>query len=93
MTLKRIHREIADLKKEDLGAIVLMPSDDNLFSWKGSIPGPEGSVYEGGVFDFEVKLPPDYPCVLYSPAFTMARPTTVVDFLRPKYCSKHGRLH
>ena len=63
MTLKRIHREVADLKKEDLGAIILTPSDDNLFLWKGSIPGPEGSVYEGGVFNFEVVLPADYPYV------------------------------
>ncbi|KAG6809965.1 hypothetical protein H0H92_013893 [Tricholoma furcatifolium] len=61
MTLKRIHREVADLKKEDLGPIVLAPSDDNLYLWKGSIPGPEGSVYEGGVFDFEVNLASDYP--------------------------------
>lgn len=59
MTLKRIHREVADLKKEDLGAIILTPSDDNLFLWKGSIP----SVYEGGVFNFEVVLPADYPYV------------------------------
>ncbi|GLB41170.1 putative ubiquitin-conjugating enzyme family protein [Lyophyllum shimeji] len=61
MTLKRIHREVVDLKKEDLGPIVLAPSDDNLYLWKGSIAGPEGSVYEGGVFNFEVSLAPDYP--------------------------------
>ncbi|KAG6879292.1 hypothetical protein C0992_003777 [Termitomyces sp. T32_za158] len=67
MTLKRIHREVADLKKEDLGPIVLAPSDDNLYLWKGSIPGPEGSVYENGVFDFEIVLAPDYPQVLISP--------------------------
>ncbi|KAG5637339.1 hypothetical protein H0H81_004895 [Sphagnurus paluster] len=60
-TLKRIHREVADLKKEDLGSIVLAPSDDNIYLWKGSIPGPEGSVYEGGIFNFEVSLPTDYP--------------------------------
>ncbi|KAF9461192.1 ubiquitin-conjugating enzyme/RWD-like protein [Collybia nuda] len=61
MTIKRIHREIADLKKEDLGPIVLGPSEDDLYLWKGSIPGPEGSVYEGGVYIFEVNLPLDYP--------------------------------
>ncbi|KAF8066887.1 ubiquitin-conjugating enzyme/RWD-like protein [Lyophyllum atratum] len=61
MTLKRIHREVADLQKEDLGPIVLGPSDDSLYLWKGSIPGPEGSVYENGVFEFEVALAPDYP--------------------------------
>jgi len=60
MTMKRIHREIADLKKEDLGPIVLEPSD-NLQIWKGSIPGPQGSVYEGGTFLVEIQLPNDYP--------------------------------
>ncbi|KAI0635443.1 ubiquitin-conjugating enzyme/RWD-like protein [Trametes polyzona] len=61
MTLKRIHREIADLKKEDLGAIKLAPSDDDLFHWNATIPGPEGSVYEGGVFQVEITLGHDYP--------------------------------
>jgi len=58
--MKRIHREISDVKKEDLGDITLVPSDD-LFVWCGTLPGPEGSVYEGGVFHIAVNLPPDYP--------------------------------
>ncbi|KDR70115.1 hypothetical protein GALMADRAFT_254941 [Galerina marginata CBS 339.88] len=61
MTMKRITREIADLKKEDLGPIVLEPSEGNLNMWKGSIPGPQGSVYEGGIFNVEIVLPADYP--------------------------------
>ncbi|THU93296.1 hypothetical protein K435DRAFT_757570 [Dendrothele bispora CBS 962.96] len=61
MTLKRIHKEVADLKREDLGAITLAPSEDSLFLWRGTIPGPEGSVYEGGVFKVEVQLTGDYP--------------------------------
>ena len=60
-TIKRIHREIADLKKEDLGNITLAPSDDNLFNWRATIPGPEGSVYEGGLFRVEINLAHDYP--------------------------------
>ncbi|KAI1798485.1 ubiquitin-conjugating enzyme/RWD-like protein [Ganoderma leucocontextum] len=60
-TLKRIHREIVDLKKEDLGSIKLAPSDDDLFHWTATIPGPEGSVYEGGVFQVEIVLAHDYP--------------------------------
>lgn len=62
-TLKRIHREIADLKKEDLGNITLGPSDDSLFHWKATIPGPEGSVYEGGAFNVDINLAHDYPYV------------------------------
>lgn len=62
-TLKRIHREIADLKKEDLGSMTLGPAGDNLFQWKATIPGPEGSVYEGGIFNVDITLGHDYPCV------------------------------
>ncbi|KAI9457598.1 ubiquitin-conjugating enzyme/RWD-like protein [Lactarius psammicola] len=61
-TLKRIHREIADLKKEDLGGISVGPiSADKPFLWKARIPGPEGSVYEGGAFNVEITLGHDYP--------------------------------
>ncbi|KAF9244275.1 ubiquitin-conjugating enzyme/RWD-like protein [Melanogaster broomeanus] len=61
MTMKRIHREIADAKKEDLGTITLAPTQDSLYHWKGTIPGPQGSSYEGGVFNVDIQLPPDYP--------------------------------
>lgn len=61
MTMKRIHREIADAKKEDLGAITLAPTQDSLYRWKATIPGPQGSPYEGGVFNVDIQLAPDYP--------------------------------
>jgi hypothetical protein len=66
-TLRRIHREISDLKKEDLGEISVGPvANDNPFLWRARIPGPEGSVYEGGMFNVEIILNHDYPCVLLS---------------------------
>jgi len=61
MTMKRIHREIADAQKEDLGAITLAPTPDSLYRWKATIPGPEGSPYEGGVFNVDINLAHDYP--------------------------------
>ncbi|KAI0258550.1 ubiquitin-conjugating enzyme/RWD-like protein, partial [Gloeopeniophorella convolvens] len=61
-TLKRIHREMSDLKKEDLGGISLGPvSDNDPFLWRARLPGPEASVYEGGVFDVQIALGHDYP--------------------------------
>ncbi|OBZ77308.1 Ubiquitin-conjugating enzyme E2 E2 [Grifola frondosa] len=60
-TMKRIHREIADLKKEDLGAMTIGPSDNDLLHWNATIPGPEGSCYEGGVYNIDITLPRDYP--------------------------------
>ncbi|KAF8128364.1 ubiquitin-conjugating enzyme/RWD-like protein [Boletus edulis] len=61
MTMKRIHREIADAKKEDLGPITLAPTQDGLYHWKATIPGPQGSPYEGGVFNVDIQLATDYP--------------------------------
>lgn len=75
MALKRIHKEIADIKKEDLGEMTIEPTD-NLFLWNASIPGQEGSPYEGGLFRLEIHLPHDYPCVaIFStvPAFLTSR--------------------
>ena len=66
MALKRIHKEIADIKKEDLGGMTIEPTD-NLFVWNASIPGQEGSPYEGGLFRLDIHLPPDYPCVATIP--------------------------
>ncbi|KAF8874415.1 ubiquitin-conjugating enzyme/RWD-like protein [Infundibulicybe gibba] len=60
-TIRRIHREIAGLKKEDLGPMSLAPSDDSLFLWEATLPGPEGSLYEGGMFEVEMRLASDYP--------------------------------
>ena len=39
------------------------PSENNLFCWKAFISGPEGSPYEGGVFNLVVELVNDYPYV------------------------------
>ncbi|EGG08869.1 uncharacterized protein MELLADRAFT_47703 [Melampsora larici-populina 98AG31] len=62
-TLKRINRELTELKKElPEGILSAGPkSDSNLFEWVGSIAGPVGSCYEGGVFHFNIILPHDYP--------------------------------
>lgn len=63
-SIKRIHKEIADVKRENLGDIKLAPSEQNMHVWRGSLPGPEGSVYEGGVFHVEMVLGSDYPYVI-----------------------------
>lgn len=53
--------QIADLAKEDLGDIQLVHDEANIFIWKATIPGPSGSPYEGGSFDVDIRIPPDYP--------------------------------
>ncbi|PVF98366.1 ubiquitin-conjugating enzyme, partial [Serendipita vermifera] len=61
MSMKRIKREILDLSKEDLGDIVLKPTERSMYEWTGSIPGPSGSPYAGGVFHLSITLPNEYP--------------------------------
>lgn len=58
--MKRIQREILDLAKEDLGEIVLAPTDKSIYEWKATIPGPAGSPYAGGLFHLSINLPSDY---------------------------------
>lgn len=61
MATKRIKKEMADLSKENTGAITLQPDESNIFHWKARIPGPAGSPYEGGMFDVAIDVPSDYP--------------------------------
>lgn len=73
MTIKRIHREISDLKREEMGGMTLGPTEQSLFNWRGSMPGPPGSCYEGGLFWMEITLPPDYPYVFITIMYFMRR--------------------
>lgn len=55
--------QMKDLAKEDLGEISLTPNEANIFVWKAVFPGPEGSPYEGGMFEVDIRIPEDYPYV------------------------------
>ena len=37
------------------------PKGDNLYEWHSTILGPQGSVYEGGVFFLDIQFSSDYP--------------------------------
>jgi hypothetical protein len=56
--------QIADLAKESLGDIVLTPNESNIFVWRATLPGPQGSPYEGGLFDVDIRIPENYPYVI-----------------------------
>lgn len=61
-TKRRILKELQDINKENEGNITASPvNEDNIFKWSASITGPEGSPYEGGIFNLEINLPENYP--------------------------------
>jgi ubiquitin-protein ligase len=37
------------------------PLSNSLYIWHGNLRGPEGTLYEGGVFHFEIVFPMNYP--------------------------------
>jgi ubiquitin-conjugating enzyme E2 D/E len=65
MALKRISREYAQLMKEPMpswaSSLTVWPVYEDLFRWRVTLNGPEGSVYLGCVLALDVNFPIDYP--------------------------------
>jgi ubiquitin-conjugating enzyme E2 D/E len=61
-TLRRIRKEIEDMKKNPPDNCSAGPTDENdLFTWRATIVGPEDSPYHGGIFNLSINIPADYP--------------------------------
>jgi ubiquitin-conjugating enzyme E2 G2 len=59
---RRLSREYETLLKDSPEGIIAGPKDeDNYFLWTAMFSGPEGTPFEGGVFEAELKFPEDYP--------------------------------
>ena len=60
-SLKRIKCEIQDAETNPLPNISVSHLKDDVYKWKASILGPEGSPYEGGLFYLNIVIPNNYP--------------------------------
>ena len=62
MALKRILKEIKEMKESQPLNISLIPINENdYFNFKGIIIGPDYSPYENGIYYLSIKIPTDYP--------------------------------
>ena len=56
-------KELTEVGKDDKtsGVKAVPVSEGNLRHLKGTIKGPEGTCYEGGVFEIDIQIPKQYP--------------------------------
>jgi ubiquitin-protein ligase len=58
---KRVTVELKKLQTSPIPGVSIGPVGDDLLNWAGTIQGPAGSFYEGGVFKITLSIPAKYP--------------------------------
>lgn len=58
---KRLQKELMTLMMSGDKGISAFPDGDNLFRWKATIHGPEGTVYDGLHYKLTMEFPSAYP--------------------------------
>ena len=61
MALKRLQKDIEDMRRDPPPKCSAQPLSDNLFRWEATIEGVSGTPYEGGIFKLAINFPPNYP--------------------------------
>ena len=62
MALRKLQKELAAFQRSEDPTITAAPvSDADLFKWKASFIGPDGSPYKGGRFFLDIEITADYP--------------------------------
>ena len=62
MALKRLQRELMELKKDPPESCSAGPvSETDMFHWEATIIGPSKTPYEGGIWKLDINFSPEYP--------------------------------
>ena len=60
--VSRIKKELKELLTTPVDYVTAGPvNDSDLYNWQGTIIGPEGTPYEGGIFRISIHFSPEYP--------------------------------
>ena len=58
---KRLQSELMALMASADEGVSAFPDGDSLMAWRGTVAGPQGSVYEGLTYKLALSFPTDYP--------------------------------
>lgn len=58
---KRLIRDLQKLSKEQDDSINASPEEGNLYNWSAFIEGPQGTSWDGGLFELKLTFTQDYP--------------------------------
>jgi ubiquitin-conjugating enzyme E2 D len=61
VALRRLKREIKNLKNNPVSHCSAGPEDDDILIWTATIHGPDDSPYKDGVFKLSIKFTKEYP--------------------------------
>ncbi|OQR91257.1 ubiquitin-conjugating enzyme E2 [Achlya hypogyna] len=59
--VKRLRKELAELRKNPESDMVLFPAADSIMDWTAFITGPADTPFEGRVFELAIATTPMYP--------------------------------
>ncbi|EQC35237.1 peroxin-4 [Saprolegnia diclina VS20] len=59
--VKRLRKELAELRKHPEADMVLFPLEESIVEWKAFIKGPADTPFEGRVFELAIATTPMYP--------------------------------
>lgn len=61
LLVTRIQQELKDLQENSVQNCSAGPVNDNITHWKATIFGPDGTPYEGGIFELDIEFTKEYP--------------------------------